>query len=88
MNDLQRHRGTLSPRSRGLGLGHRSLGQSMTAYGKAFSYRALSPPQTLAALAHADLVLQYEERGRVRESECPVCVVCVCIRRETWGQYM
>ncbi|CAB1444366.1 unnamed protein product [Pleuronectes platessa] len=40
--------GTLSPRSAGLGLGHRSLGQAVTAYGKAFCYRQPSPPQTLA----------------------------------------
>lgn len=36
-NDLPCLIGTLSPLSRGLGLGHRSLGQAMTAYGKAFS---------------------------------------------------
>ena len=77
----------MSPRSRGLGLGHCGLGQPVTAYERAFCYRQHSPQQTLAASTHADLVLQYEEGGRVRESQCPVedgvCAsVCVCV----WGQ--
>lgn len=34
--------------------------------------REPSPPQALAATTHADLVVQYEEGGRVRESQCPL----------------
>lgn len=45
-NDLHRHRGTLSPRSTWLGLGHLSLGRAATANGIAFCYSQPSPPQS------------------------------------------
>lgn len=45
-NDLHLHRGTLSPRSTWLGLGHLSLGRAATANGIAFCYSQPSPTQS------------------------------------------
>lgn len=56
-------RGTQSPWFGG-GLGHRILGQSVTAYGK---HPGSPPPQTLAASMHTDLVVQPEQIGREKE---------------------
>lgn len=82
-NDLPCHSGTLSPRSRGLGLGHRSLGQSVTAYGKALCYRVPLPHKRWQQQHTLTLCFNLKREGKWERASVLFCVVfvylCVCV---------